>query len=78
MSEEQKQAAWDVVRACFYLLAGMIWAQILMSFAVWASCAYGVLTGIAPPGVCKDLVPNVMELMVGGMAVVLAFAGRGK
>ncbi len=78
MSEEQKQVAWDVVRACFYLLAGIIWAQILMSFAIWGSCVYGIIAGIAPMGSCKDIVPNVMELMVGGMAVVMAFSGRAK
>lgn len=78
MSEDQKQAAWDVVRACFYLLAGIIWAQIIMSFAIYASCTYGILVEKYPVGSCKDLAPNIMELMVGGMAVVLAFAGRTK
>jgi hypothetical protein len=78
VSEDQKQAAWDVVRACFYLLAGIIWAQILMGFAIWGSCVYGILVQIVPVGGCKDQAPNVMELMVGGLAVVMAFSGRAK
>lgn len=78
MSEEQKQAAWDVVRACFYLLAGIIWAQIIMGYLMWFTCTYGILFAKYPLGSCRDLVPNMMELMVGGLAVVMAFAGRGK
>jgi hypothetical protein len=78
VSEEGKRAAWDVVRACFYLLAGIIWAQIIMGFAIWASCVYGIVTQVIPVGGCRDQTPNVMELMVGGMAIVLAFSGRAK
>lgn len=77
MSEEQKEATWNVLRACFWLLASIIWAQIIFGFCVWAVCAYGVLSGHVPVGTCKEYAPNIMELLVGGMAIVMAFAGRG-
>jgi hypothetical protein len=78
MSEDQKEKVWDVVRACFYLLAGIIWAQIILGFSIWAACSYSIFVGVIPMGSCKDVTPNVMELMVGGLAVVMAFSGRAK
>jgi len=78
MSEEQKQVVWDAARACFWLLASLIWAQIVYAFMLTGFCAYGVLVGTTPPGLCKEFAPNIMELLVGGLAVVLAFSGRAK
>ena len=73
MSDEQKKLAWDLTRACFYLLAGIVWAQIILAYGVWAACEFD---GV--PGSCRDLAPNIMDLLTGGLAVVLAFSGRMK
>jgi hypothetical protein len=77
MSEEQKDIVWNVTRACFWLLSSIIWAQIVMSFTLTLFCFYGIATSLIPAGGCKDFAPNIMELLVGGMAVVIAFSGRG-
>jgi len=76
--DEKKKVVWDVVRACFYLLAGIIWAQILMAYFIWGACSYAVIVEKYPVGSCKDTIPNAMELLVGGLAVVMAFSGRAK
>jgi hypothetical protein len=77
MSDEQKKVVWDVTRACFWLLASIIWAQIVIGFFLTVTCWWAIYTGAFPVGTCKDLQPSIMELLVGGMAVVIAFAGRG-
>ena len=76
MSDDQKAIAWDVVRACFWLLASIIWAQIIFAFAFFGACAYGVLTGTTPVGSCKDVIPNFSDLLIGGLAAIMAFSGR--
>jgi hypothetical protein len=78
VSEDQKEAGWNILRACFWLLSSIIWAQIIFSFSVFAVCAAGVWTGHIPIGSCKEYAPDMMELLVGGMAVVIAFSGRAK
>jgi hypothetical protein len=77
MSDDQKEKAWDIIRACFWLLAVIICSQIVFSFAFFGACVYGVLSGAAPVGSCRDYVPNMGELLVGGMAIVMAFSGKG-
>lgn len=78
MSDEQKEVAWDVVRACFYLLALIIIGNMLFGFWVFGVCAWGAMNGSLPVGSCKEYAPNIQEIMVGGLAVVIAFSGRGK
>jgi hypothetical protein len=77
MTEEKKEAAWDIVRACFWLLASIIWAQILFAFAFFGACAFGVLSGTTPIGGCKDTIPNFSDLLIGGLAIIMAFSGKG-
>jgi len=74
MSEDDKKIVWNVTRACFWLLASIIWAQIILGYGIFGSCVIGIFDGKIPVGSCKELVPNVMELLVGGLAVVIAFA----
>jgi hypothetical protein len=76
VSEEQKQIAWNVTRACFWLLAFIIVSDIIMAYVAYFGCFYAILTKIAPPNSCDDNVPDLKELLVGGLAIVLAFAGN--
>jgi hypothetical protein len=76
MSDGQKKVAWDIIRACFWLLATIIWSQILFAFVVFSVCAYGVIKGSVALGSCTQFMP-INELLMGGMAVVIAFSGRG-
>ena len=69
---------FDILRASFWLIASIIWAQILVGVSTFSVCAYGVLAKDFPVGTCKDVAPNIMELLVGGLAVALAFSGRAK
>jgi len=69
--------AFDVVKWSFILIASIIWAQILGGYTMFLLCMYGVLSGVAPVGSCKELTPNIMELLVGGLSVAMAFATKG-
>jgi hypothetical protein len=72
MSEKQ----FNVVRASFWLIASIIWAQIIFGYATFVGCYYGIFNGIIQMGGCKDLQPSIFELLTGGMAVAMAFSGR--
>jgi len=69
MSEQQ----WNNRKHCFWLLAIACGFQWFMAYAIWGSCAYGILSGVIPMGSCKEVIPNVFELLVGPMAVIMAF-----
>jgi hypothetical protein len=69
---------FDILKASFWLIASIIWAQILVGASGFVVCSYGILSKNLPIGVCKDVAPNIMELLVGGLAVALAFSGRAK
>jgi len=67
---------FDVVKASFWLIASIIWAQILFGFGVAMFCGYSVLSGTSQFGSCRENGPSILELLTGGMAVALAFSGR--
>lgn len=67
---------FDIVKASFWLIASIIWAQIIFGYSSFAVCSYGILIGGFPLGSCKELIPSIFELLTGGMAVALAFSGR--
>ena len=75
MSKAPKE--WNPLRACFILLATIILAQILLGFSMTMFCAYNIVIHDLPIGTCRELAPNVMELMVGGLAIVIAFSKYG-
>lgn len=73
-----EQPPFDVLRASFWLLASIIWAQILVGIAAFSFCGYSIIIGAIPVGTCKEVAPDIMELLVGGLAVVVAFSGKSK
>jgi len=64
---------WNNRKACFWLLAAACGFQWVMAYIVWGSCVYAITSGAVPLGSCKDVIPNVFELLVGPMAVIMAF-----
>jgi hypothetical protein len=68
--------SFNVVKASFWLIASIIWAQIIFSYGVAIACAYMVINAFAPVGACKDNTPSILELLTGGLAVALAFSGK--
>ena len=73
MSEDNKAVVWNVVKAAFYLIAGVIWANIIFSFAILGTCVYSVGSGVTPVGSCRDYFPQVSDLLVGALAAAMAF-----
>jgi hypothetical protein len=69
---------FDMLKACFWLVASIIWAQIVFGYFVTTMCYIGIWTQHMPNGACKEFAPNIFELLTGGLAAALAFSGRTK
>lgn len=63
---------FDTVRACFYLVAGVISVQCLV---VLVGIVYCAVINIERPAGCEGLRGMLGELLTGALAAALAFAG---
>lgn len=60
----------------FWLIASIIWSQILYSFFLTGFCVYGMLNGNVPVGSCSQFTPSLFELLTGGLATAMAFINK--
>lgn len=60
---------FDMLRACFWLLAVVIGFVLLGMMLTTLGCIYGVLVGVAPPGTCLKL--GIVELFHDWWAEIL-------
>jgi hypothetical protein len=68
---------FNAVRAAFWLIASIIWFNLLYSLLSTGVCFYAVLKGTLPVGTCAQFAPNLLEMMTGGLAAAMAFSGKG-
>lgn len=77
MSEEQKQRAFDVVRAGFYLIASILVFQMFYVLIVTMACMYGRIgmgLTVEQAG-CVEMRSMLSDILTGGLAAALAFVG---
>ena len=65
---------FDAVRACFYLIAFVIGAQVFGVLIAEVACLYYVKDIVLGIGKCGEP-GQLAELMTGALAAALAFAG---
>lgn len=70
---------FNMLRACFFLLAIIIVSQVATTLAGGATCFYLFLMGMSEPGACAAFTSQVREIWAEALAVVLALllAARG-
>jgi hypothetical protein len=71
---------FDMLRACFYLLALLLGAEMITTVGVIAGCAWAVLVQqSAPMGACQQAGEQVKSIWSEALAAILALllAARG-
>jgi hypothetical protein len=64
---------FSMLRACFYLLAFLLGAEMLTTMAVIGGCAWAVLVDLSSPmGACQQAGTAVREVWSEALAAVLA------
>ena len=69
---------FNILRACFFLLAIILCTQLLITLMGGMACFYFFLYKIANIGDCKDFTAQSREIWAEALAIVLALLLAGR